>query len=423
MKEIILKNKEKISFISLLIFSIYPIFIMILNYLNSNLISTMWVEINYLLGVLGFLLLCLSINKEKIKNYKKEIILLSILSILIFISTLLSSNKTISILGSMYRNDGLIMYINYFFIFTLGHNIKNDKYKKIILTGVIITSLILGFLTGFDITSNNVFSLSTYPYLFYNYNHLGYYLTIGVISSLILFINEENKFKNVFYLLSNILLTINIILNNTFGSYLGVLCGITFMLIINIIRKEKILKTVFSVLIFLLLSLLLSYKATPIVLDNFKALVSDTKNIITTDDIKDKSISKSGNRLELWTNAIDFIKEKPLFGYGIENLSEKYKSVGVLEDRPHSSILQIALFLGIPALLLISSLILKIFIANVFNIKKESLINIGILTIFIAYTISSLFGNSMYYTTPYYMIILGFLYKKRESIPLMVDSQ
>ena len=112
-----------------------------------------------------------------------------------------------------------------------------------------------------------------------------------------------------------------------------------------------------------------------------------------------------------------FIKEKPLFGYGIENLSEKYKSVGIYEDRPHSSLLQIALFLGIPALILIIYLISNLFINNIKNIKKESLINIGILVIFIAYTISSLFGNSMYYTTPYYMIILGFLYKKESRSP------
>ena len=417
MKEIILKNKEKISFISLLTFAIYPIFIMVLNYLNSNLISTMWVQINYIIGFVGFLLLCISINKEKLMKYKKEIILLSILFILILISTLFSSNKIISILGSFYRNDGLIMYINYFFIFLLGFNIKNEKYKKNILTSIIITSLILGFLTGFDLTSNNIFASSTYLYLFYNYNHLGYYLTIGVISSLILFINEKNKFINIFYLISNILLTVNLILNNTFGSYLGVLCGIVFLLIINIIRKEKILKTIFSVLIFFLLSIFLSYKATPIVLDNFKTLVSDTKNIITTDNIKDESISKSGNRLELWTNAIDFIKEKPLFGYGIENVSEEYKSVGIYEDRPHSSILQIALFLRLPALILIIYLISNLFVNNIKNIKKESLINIGILVIFISYTISSLFGNSMYYTTPYYMIILGFLYKKESRSP------
>ena len=30
----------------------------------------------------------------------------------------------------------------------------------------------------------------------------------------------------------------------------------------------------------------------------------------------------------------------------------------------------------------------------------------------IAYLISAMFGNSMYYTSPYYFVILGFLFKE-----------
>ena len=77
-------------------------------------------------------------------------------------------------------------------------------------------------------------------------------------------------------------------------------------------------------------------------------------------------------------------------------------------SRPHNIILQVAAFIGIPGAIIYISLILYIAISNLI-IMKDNPIHITIYLTAMSYFISSMFGNSMYYTSPYFMILLGLL--------------
>ena len=79
------------------------------------------------------------------------------------------------------------------------------------------------------------------------------------------------------------------------------------------------------------------------------------------------------------------------------------------QDRPHNIILQIASFVGIPAAFVYIIIIFKIFLSSLKNLKEKNIFVIGIFFTGICYFISSMFGNSMFYTSPYFMIILGLL--------------
>ena len=57
------------------------------------------------------------------------------------------------------------------------------------------------------------------------------------------------------------------------------------------------------------------------------------------------------NRWFLWRLGVKYALEKPLFGYGPENLGHLYYTISPdLSDRPHNELIQIAASLGIPAL-------------------------------------------------------------------------
>ena len=73
--------------------------------------------------------------------------------------------------------------------------------------------------------------------------------------------------------------------------------------------------------------------------------------------------------------------------------------------------IQFGIFTGIPGIIFYVIFILSILIRNLKKIKLLDDINIFCLFIVICYLISSMFGNSMFYTSPYFFIFLGIVCK------------
>ncbi len=72
----------------------------------------------------------------------------------------------------------------------------------------------------------------------------------------------------------------------------------------------------------------------------------------------DNGWEKAGtSRLLLWKNGIQFFLERPILGYGPENLEVKYLEQGINQDRPHNIIIQLLTTSGIPGCILYISAI------------------------------------------------------------------
>ena len=143
---------------------------------------------------------------------------------------------------------------------------------------------------------------------------------------------------------------------------------------------------------------------TGTVVNNMSILSKDINKIVIQDET---SGSAGTGRWVLWINAVKFIKDKPLFGHGLDNLGELYDPLGVGTDRPHNEYLQYAAHLGVPALIFylcgIGSIFIKAY-KNRMNLTDTTLVALGVVA---AYLVSACFGNTMYYTTPYFMMLLG----------------
>ena len=100
------------------------------------------------------------------------------------------------------------------------------------------------------------------------------------------------------------------------------------------------------------------------------------------------------------------METRPLVGYGLETIGQVYEPVIGYPDIPHNLILNLCTFIGIPGMLFY---LLGVIVIIVKKFKKKNKDYIDNLTFFviIGHLISSMFGNTMYYTTPYYIIILG----------------
>ena len=85
------------------------------------------------------------------------------------------------------------------------------------------------------------------------------------------------------------------------------------------------------------------------------------------------------------------------------------RKFGIDQDRPHNLLIYLACVSGIPGMVLYVTAVGIIVIRGIKKIFNNERQGVIYLMIVITYLISSMFGNSMYYTSPYFFIFLGSL--------------
>lgn len=379
---------------------------------NQFILGSYWNELIQQIGFISLVIFFLRFFLNKINHPNKKIFsnpftnMLLLMLIWSIFSCLFSDNISRTFFGTSYRKEGLLAYFVYTGIFISGYNINKNKYRKIILKAFVLTSLILSILMLLDIEYlNELFTLRKNATIFYNINHFAYYLCMAIMASVVLIIKDSSKYySKLFYLLSFSILVIALIQNRSFGPYLAVIAGIVFVTILVFLYSPKSKKSITLVLIsFILISSYMNLE-TGFLTGEANKLSTGVNDIIQKNETAEKAGS---NRWEFWKYGVQFALEKPLFGYGPDNLGEKYLEVGITNDRPHNEIIQFAASLGIPAALFYI-LAMAIHFWNLFkNRKKLNSLIIGFYGIIFTYLVSSMFGNTMYYTSPFFFMFLG----------------
>lgn len=387
-----------------------------------------------IVGVVGLIFLIVDIycnlkNKKNIKKYDQNMLPITILGIFMiwtFISAIFAPNRNYAFYGTEYRKEGYITYLAYAGFFSCALFLKSKKSKEWIMTIFIIAALLN--IIMLELVNRGMFEkIITMRLLkntvFSQFNHYGYYLLLAMMTSNFLYITQKNKIKKIFFILSYAVFCYYLILNNTFGCHLACFVTLVLFMIYSIIKKKKIAMAIVSIIIFVTTAII-----TPKNMQNTKKninnLFRDIKNIVAAECVKWKDIEgkeeiiekaeKSGtDRMALWKNGIKFFMERPILGYGPENLGEKYEEVKIKgqsgQDRPHNLLIQVATTSGIIGLVSYTSAIGIILIRAIKNMKVDNSMHIISFFVVIAYLISAMFGNSMYYTSPYFFIFLGML--------------
>lgn len=417
---------DNISFCLLTAWTAMPLFILIGQALKfDQIIGNLFLVYITTLGMMTFLFVSIYGFKVYqiygIKYFKKSLIKgpwnLALLAMLVWslLSSLLADDLLLAFYGTFYRNDGFFTYCIYAAIYCCAQINKSEKLRKKVLQYFILSSLPLCIVTILQYFnySTEVFGIyyrerllsnMRYAAIFYNTNHYGYYLTMIISVSAGLFWKSKKTLEQIFYIFIFTLNTWCLIINNTFGCYLAVffICSIGSLFLQR--RNTQFSKTKCSIP--LVLFLLLTISSSQIVTNNFQILSTDVKNIAAENSSAKNAGSK---RWELWTNGVDMLKNRPIFGYGPENLGKEYLARGIDQDRPHNEYLQHALFLGIPALLF--------YLAAIFSVLKNWFIKspypsttffVSGLAV-ISYLCSAFFGNTMFYTSIYFFLLLGYI--------------
>lgn len=334
----------------------------------------------------------------------------------------------------------------------LGKN--NDKDKKLIMNLFLIVNTILALVTlanyyamesgkDFFIIIKRLGTDMTCG-IFNNSNHYGYLLSISVIVAATMAVKEKKIGLKLAYFASFVVMTYMLILNNTFGAYIGVGIALVLMLVHSIVRviqrdeeskKDKGVSLGITALSFLVL-LVLSMQITNangelIAKKNFEGIFDDVKSIllstqsdnISTDEFVDideendesndssSSADEAGSgRWKLWVGGLKLALKKPIFGYGLENMKAEYiEQLQIGEGRSHNLIIQLAGTTGFPGMILYITGIMMILFRNLKYYKEWDMFSYTGVFVIISYIISSIVGNSGFYTSGYFYIFVALI--------------
>lgn len=438
-------TKEKIFQLIYMISSIvFLLFIPIIVIIKSKNMIDGYSELtkirtNFSLGFSIFIFIVfiidLILNKEKRKRVssKKTIIIFLLFLIWCSISTLFSSNIEKSFFGIEYRYNGLIEYLSCFSFGILGFSL-NQKNRKLYFRIFTIMALVVAALNVYNLkVSGNYLPTKDYSGIFYNINHYGYFISYSIIVIIFLYLYEKKIILKIVDFLVFCFFIYILIFNNTFGTYIAVLGTLVFICIYCGIKNKKI-EFLILLAAFTTISVTTTFNDEYIVRKNFDELFGDLS--IINHELKHSkyelghdgnNISYVGNyRGKIWIYAFKYSLKKPIVGYGLDNLASAYLKDNITIDTPHNLILNLAATTGYPGMILYVGGLIVLIIQGLKKIKKNNndLENLVVFLI-IDHFISSMFGVTIYYVIPYFIIFLGMavdLYDTKEK-KLKIDKK
>ena len=443
-KEKLMKIKDKIIFGLLFLWMIMPILQTIRPLYEMIDLKDMFYILMKITGALGIGISIFCIYDKINTAENKKTVIKEILPIIIFViymiwtlvSSLLSPNKEKAFEGTIYRKEGYYMYLNYAGYFLCAFLLEDKKLRKILLNTFIISSLYLIIISRISLSGqkyqqifiNNQIDTT----VFAQFNHYGYYLMMSFVCSLGLFITQKNKILKILYLISYTIIGYAMIFNDTFGCYLAATVMLTLYAIYSLIKKRDRKLIFIAIIVFVILSSITTKWNQNIAYKNIKKFTSDVKTIMyKVFDIEVKEEPKGNeqdqeqqkkkekidkefelvgtSRMKLWTNGVKFVFERPIIGYGPDNLGIKYMFEDISQDRPHNLIIYLSAVSGIPGMIIYVTAVGIIVIKGIKKLIQGNDNTKVFLIVVITYLVSSMFGNSMPYTSPYFFIFLGCL--------------
>lgn len=124
-------------------------------------------------------------------------------------------------------------------------------------------------------------------------------------------------------------------------------------------KKQKVILPFIILVIFIVMSIFVTYDGVHIARKNILGLFRDAKfakELLTDkdkDEDEDKLLTGMGTaRGLIWKYGLKFFLKKPIFGYGPDNLESEYLAENIEQDRPHNLVIQLLTTSGIVGFLL-----------------------------------------------------------------------
>lgn len=374
-----------------------------------------------LVSVGAILLVLFLINYKSIKIDKKDVLIL-IFAMLIFISTMLSSDIHTSIFGAKKRYEGMLSLFSYIIIYLCAKRFFKYKNTKTLLVILYILFILVGTLGivqyYIKIPEIKLFSKGVAG-TFGNTNFMGNFLSIGIPVFSMVYILKNRKLS----LLTSLIIFFGIIACGARSSWLAFATFFIILLayLIQTKNKEYIKRTGILLVCFTLIFTYLFTAKNSFTKSKINAVKSDI-TVATTEGITNKMGS---GRIQIWKITIELIKKYPIFGVGTDNLKK-----GIIDnltdesidfmlrtrttiDKAHNEYLQYAVTLGIPAMLIYIGFVLLVLKDNIKEIETNDM-KLILYLIVVSYLVQAFFNISTIGIAPLFWIALGLLDTKEK---------
>lgn len=375
------KNDLKFILFLILIFPFFRITYLTANFAIVN-------KIYLVFQILAFLIIVFILTKNKNFKLSKVNLVIILYFIVLNFSTILNNASIFECLYLSFRVITFCLIVEYGLRFDTENFLKAVKYY-------FVFSVLLNFL-----------SILIYPNGMYIDKNVGYHQNwiLGYKNIHILFIIpailfsflysyykfNKLKLRNYLFLLISI---VSIIMVDSSTSLVGLLTITAFIIFNKLFNKDRIFN-IKNYLIFIV-SLFLGIIVFKIQ-EKFKFII---------ENIFHRSLNFT-NRTYIWEYVIDFIKKKPLIGYGVENQIVRYNKTTYLKSiHAHNEILEIIYKSGIIGLAFFSYIV--ILCTKELMKDKDNIIVKFVSVIFFTYALMML---TEVYSYEYFMFLFVICY-------------
>lgn len=333
--------------------------------------------------------------KQKLKSIKVPFLILCSVFLWFLLATIFSQDFSFSLWGSPYRSGGVITFFFYLLFAVFGFLIiKKEDWHKLIKW-----SLFAGCLVGFVALFQNfsVFSNFLHPFEARPPSTTGNSIFLGIYSLMLFFVavevflKSELKKQRILYGAISVFLFFIVLISGSRAAYLGLLTGTLYFLLSfpQENKKIKLVKIAGFALICLGFLFVIYVNITP----KLPEFIQQNTVLNTVSGRLSFKLFKQEARFSAWDITWQAIKQKPVLGYGPENLQigfDRYYDPSLPQmpqtwwDRAHNIFLDTAVSVGIPGLILY----LLFFIYIFWHLHKRHAIQSAMLAYFTAMLLS-----------------------------------
>lgn len=366
------------------------------------------------------------LNHEKIKI---EYILIGLI-ICLTLSTIFSVDIYTSVVGTWTRHEGYLTWLAYLSVFYFFYRLINFDYfslekflHKLFFVSAIIS--IYGFMQHFEVDFISLIvpweSPTSSIAFFDNPNFYGTYLvlTMGIGMGLFLLATEKKPIIMLGIILT--FMTSVLLYTNTRSAWIG-LALVALFYTLTIVRVQKQWKR-WGLLLFAMGIMAIVINAS----EGSRYLGKIFITFEESSDLLDDGFTghEGSSRFIIWQKDLTILDDYFWIGSGVDThgivypatpdeLEEYFNNRTIMVDKAHNEYLQIAVTIGVPALLIYLMLLIKIIrqarkSLRLANSHQQMLLYV-LFAVIAGYLVQAIFNISVVSVAPFFWMLLGLLY-------------
>lgn len=337
------------------------------------------------------------------------------------LASIFGVNFYYSLFGNLERMDGLFhIFLLFIFLLILINILKTKKNWLIVFRSLSISTILMSlfYSLGYYGIRFSIISLDNSGTIG-NTAFFGVYMVLALFFLVIAYVYDDSKKWKYFYIINIILSLIIVFINASRGSILGLIAGIFIILLFLSFRSKKTVKYITIIFLFtvVLFGLLVFSNGD-------KSWVQNTKFLNRFASIASKDASSQG-RLLIWEVGYKAFLDRPVFGYGPENILygvNRYFNPQITEnwfDRMHNFVFDYLDSSGILGLLSYLFIILITFLYILRYYKKDYLVGSVLFGFLASYLVMNFFvfdTINSWILIILFLAFISFLYKGNNKI-------